>query len=159
MEGRIGVDMVKKLLLISLLPAAALCAEGLSLTIGPPIAAQLAAPEKKFFGIFAVRINGCADLSNARLTATGEGIVNDERRSAPTPPAATRTPGTWMVSRQWGKEGKWVVAVTATCGNETAGAIVPARVNTMVREGTQLLSHAPSQTEIDAALKAFHPEP
>jgi len=149
--------MVKKLALLFVLAAASVWADGLSLTIGPPVAAQLAMPTKKFFGIFAVRINGCADVSKAQLKASGEGIVGDERRSAPTEPAATLTPGTYMVSRQWGNDGKWVVAVSATCGSETAGAIVPTHLNNMVREGIQLLPHAPTKAETDAALKAFNP--
>jgi hypothetical protein len=149
--------MVKKILLISLLSAAAVWADGLSLTIGPPIAAQLVTPTKKFFGIFALRINGCADVSKAKLTAMGEGIVGDERLSAPTTPEATKTPGTYMVSQQWGNAGKWIVAVTATCENDTVGALVPAIKANMVREGIQMLPHAPTKAEIDAALKAFHP--
>ncbi|HXE64829.1 MAG TPA: hypothetical protein VN519_14890 [Bryobacteraceae bacterium] len=149
--------MVKKLALIFVLAAVSVWADGLSLTIGPPIAAQLAMPTKKFLGIFAVRINGCADVSKAQLKAMGEGIVDSERRSAPTEPAATTTPGTYMVTQQWGNDGKWVVAVAATCGNETAGAIVPARRTNMVRGGIQLLPHAPTKAEIDAALKAFNP--
>src|SRR6185503_7795569 len=98
--------MVKKLALLFVLAAASVWADGLSLTIGPPVAAQMAMPTKKFLGIFAVRINGCADVSNAKLTAMGEGIVGEERRSAPTTPEATRTPGTYMVSQQWGNAGK-----------------------------------------------------
>ena len=149
--------MVTKIALVLILGSASLWADGLSLTIGPPIAAQLATPAKKFFGILAVRINGCADVSKAQLTAMGEGLVGEERRSAPTPPAATVTPGTWMVSRAWEQQGKWIVAVTASCSGETAGAIVPAQINSMVREGIQMLPHAPTKAEIDAALKAFNP--
>jgi len=149
--------MVKKLALVLILGAATVWADGLSLTIGPPIAAQLAMPTKKFFGIFAVRINGCADLSKAQLTAMGEGLVGDERRSARTRPEASVTPGTWMVSRAWEQQGKWIVAVTASCSGETARAIVPAQINSMVREGIQMLPHAPTKAEIDAALKAFNP--
>jgi hypothetical protein len=149
--------MVKKLALVFALAAASLWADGLSLTIGPPIAAQLATPAKKFLGIFAVRINGCADVSKAQLTGMGEGVVGEERRSAPTSPEPTTTPGTYIVSQQWGNDGKWVVAVTATCGSETAGAIVPTRRTVMVRESIQMLPLAPTKAEIDAALKAFNP--
>ena len=91
--------MVKKLALVLILGSASLRADALSLTIAPPIAAQLGTPAPPFFGIFAVRINGCADVSKAQLTAMGEGLVGEERRSAPTRPEATVTPGTWMVSR------------------------------------------------------------
>ena len=149
--------MVKKLALVLLLGSASVWADGLSLTIGPPIAAQLATPTRKFFGIFAVRINGCADISKAQLTGMGEGVVGEERRSAPTRPEPTTTPGTYMMSQQWGNDGKWVVAVTATCGSETVGAIVPTRRSVMVREAIQMLPHAPTKAEIDAALKAFNP--
>lgn len=149
--------MVKKLALLLVLAPAAVWADGLSLTIGPPVAAQLATPEKKFFATLALRINGCADLSKAHLTAMGEGLVGDERRSVPTPPAATQIAGTYMVSRQWRNEGKWVVAVTVTCASETAAAIVPVRSDNIIREGIQMLTHAPTKAEIDAALKAVNP--
>jgi hypothetical protein len=153
--------MVKKLALLLLFGAAAIWADGLSLTIGPPIALSFPpnAPRMKSTALFAVRMNGCMDLSQARVTATGEGIVADERKTVTYSSivVSTSTPGAYAIQRQWGNEGKWVVAVTATCGNAVAGAIVPTRLNNMVREGIQLLPHAPAKAEIDDALKAFNP--
>lgn len=112
---------------------------------------------KKLSAIFVVRVNGCADPSKAQLTARGEGIVGNERRTASAMPAGAGTPGAFVVARSWDNEGKWVVAVTATCGNETASALVPIRGAIFVREGIQMFPHAPTNAEIDSALNAFNP--
>jgi hypothetical protein len=155
------VDVVKNLFLIALLSTASLWAEALSLTIGPPIAASLApgVQKTKSSGIFAARINGCADLTKAQLKATGEGMVAGERKTVSYEPMVipASTPGVYTIGRQWGNEGTWVVAVTATCGPETTGAIVPTRLNEFLRNGLKLLPHAPTQAEIETALKALHP--
>jgi hypothetical protein len=153
--------MVKKLLLISVLSAAAVWADGLSLTIGNSIALSFPpnAPKMKSTALFAVRLNGCADLSKAQVTATGEGLVGGERKTVTYASIVipTATPGAYAIQQQWSNPGKWVVAVTATCGNETAAAIVPTHLHTLVRDGIQLLPHAPTNAEIEAALKAFNP--
>ncbi len=148
--------MVKRLLFLILLSASVLSAEGLSLTIGAPFAAQTLMA-KKLSAVFAVRVNGCADPSKAQLTAMAEGIVGNERRTASAMPAAAGTPGAFVVARSWNNEGKWIVAVTAACGNETAGALVPVRGAMFVREGIQMLPHAPTKAEIDSALNVFNP--
>lgn len=144
--------MVKKFILVSLLSGAGLWGDGLSLTIGNPIAVE--SKTTKVFALFAARINGCADVSKAQLTATGHGTEENTRKSVDARPMAAPTPGVYLIGRQWLPGSKWVVAVSVTCGNETTGAIVPVTDTGFVRERTQMLSHAPSPAEIDAALKA-----
>jgi hypothetical protein len=128
-------------------------AQGLSLTIGNTVAGQDYVVKNPQF-IF--RVNGCADLSKAHLSATAEGFTTGARRSIALEPQALPTqPGIYAIGDQWGTDGTWVVAITATCEGATAGAIVPVNEKSFVRARTQLLSHAPSQSDIELALKAY----
>jgi hypothetical protein len=129
-------------------------AQNLSLTIGNSIAGQTYAVK---MAQFVFRINGCADLSKAQIKATAEGVVGDARRTTPLRIVPAQPAGVYAIGQEWGNEGKWVVTISATCINETAGAIVPISRVGFVRESTQFLPHVPSSQEIDAALKAFTP--
>jgi hypothetical protein len=134
-----------------LLIVPALWAQGLSLTIGNSVAGQNFAMKS---AAFVFRVNGCADLSKVQITATAEGIVGNARRSVPVNPIPSQPAGVWAIGAQWSAEGKWVVNIAATCQNETAGAIVPVSRWTFDRATTQLLTHAPTSAEVEAALKA-----
>lgn len=129
-------------------------AQSLSLTIGNAVAGQTYAVKG---AQFVFRINGCADLSRAQIRATAEGIVGGARRSTPLRVVPAQPEGVYAISQAWGTEGKWVIAISAGCQSDSAGAIVPVNGNGFLRESTQLLSHAPSQPEVEAALKAFTP--
>ena len=129
-------------------------AQSLSLTVGNAIAGQSYAVKS---AQFVFRVNGCADLSKAQIKATAEGIVGDARRTTPLRLMPGQPAGVYAIMQEWGNEGKWVITISTTCLSEAAGAIVPVTRMGFVRESTQLLSHAPSQPEIDAALKAFTP--
>jgi len=139
------------LILLTLLIAPA-WAQQLSLTIGNAVAAQTYRTKNMQF-VF--RVNGCADLSKAQVNAAAEGIVGDARRTTPLHLIPGQPAGVYAINPEWGNDGKWVVAISTTCLNETAGAIVPVVGIGFIRESTQLLPHAPSQSEIEAALKAF----
>ncbi len=136
--------------------AASVFGQGLSLTIGSPVAGPDIVLKTSQF-IF--RLNGCVDLSKAGVAATAEGVVGGTRRSVTLHLSPTQPSGIYAINREWGVAGKWVVAITANCLKETAGAIVPINGNSFARDNIQLLSHAPSQDEIEAALKAFAPTP
>jgi hypothetical protein len=146
-----------KRILSCVIPLAAFVApvfgQGLSLTIGSPVAGQDFALKTSQF-IF--RVNGCVELSKAQVTATA---IDSTHRSVALHLSAPQPSGVFAVNREWGANGKWVVAITANCLRETVGAIVPINGNSFARDNIQLLSHAPSQDEIDAALKTFTPTP
>jgi hypothetical protein len=142
---------MKRLLALTLLFALAPAhAQKLSLTIGNAVAGQ--DPSFKT-AQFVFRVNGCADLTKAQVTATAEGLVDGSRRTTTLRLFPLLTPGGYAVTPQWGTGGKWVVAITATCRNETAGAIVPVNARSFAREDLQLFSRAPSPEEIETALK------
>jgi hypothetical protein len=148
------MDLVKRLISPTLFALSIASAQNLSLTIGNSVAGQNYAMKS---APFVFRINGCSDLSKAQVTATAEGSVDGVRRATQLNLIAGQPPGVYVVSRQWDTGGKWVVAITANCGTETAGAIVPVNGVGFVREGIQLLPHGPSKTEIEAALTVYTP--
>jgi hypothetical protein len=150
------MDMVIRSLAATLLALAIplASAQSLSLTIGNTVAAGGTPMVKNLQFVF--RVNGCADLSKAKVAATAEGIVGNARRSITLGPRAVPTqPGVYGIPNQWGTDGTWVVAITADCLGATAGAIVQMNARTFVRDGTQFFSHAPSPAEIETALKAY----
>jgi hypothetical protein len=126
--------------------------QGLSLTIGNSVAGQNYVMKTAQF-IF--RVNGCADMPKAQVTATAEGIVGGVRRSTQLRPVADQTrPGVYAIADQGNQDGLWVVVIAANCGSEITSAIVPMNGRGFNREGIRTFSHAPSRDEIDAALKA-----
>jgi hypothetical protein len=58
------------------------------------------------------------------------------------------------VQRQW-DEGQWVVILKGSCGDAQAGAIIPVGPPGFVREASRFYTHAPTEAEIDAVLKAI----
>lgn len=145
------MDLVKRLISLTLFASSIASAQSLSLTIGNSVAGQNFAMKS---APFVFRINGCADLSKAQVTATAEGSVSGERRSIPLHLVAGQPPGIYAVSQQWGAEGKWVIGITASCAAETAGALVPVNGSSFVREGIQMFSRGPSKAEVESALAA-----
>jgi hypothetical protein len=129
-------------------------AQSLSLTIGNTVAAGQTPMVKNFQFVF--RLNGCADVSKAKVAATAEGIVGNARRTVALDPLPLQQqPGVYAIGDRWGTDGTWVVAITADCLGATAGAIVQINARTFVRDGTQFFSRAPSPAEIETALKAY----
>jgi hypothetical protein len=148
------MDLVKRIISLTVFASSIASAQNLSLTIGNSVAGQNFAMKS---AAFVFRINGCADLSKAQVAATAEGSVNGERRSTPLRVVTGQPAGVYAVSQQWGAEGKWVVSITTNCGTETAAAIVPVNGNSFAREGVQMLPHAPSKSEVESALAAYTP--
>jgi hypothetical protein len=149
------MDLVKGIACLTLFASSAALGQNLSLTIGNSVAGQNFMMKS---ASCVLRVNGCADLSKAQVTAVAEGMVGGARRSAPLHPVPIQTQaGVYAIPDRSNPDGKWVFVITANCQNETAGAIVPMNGMSFVRESTQLLSHAPSPSEIEAALKAYTP--
>ncbi len=129
--------------------------ETFRLEVGPPVAAG---PQYKSKGaLFVARPRGCTDVAAVQMTATAEGLVGGARRSIPLK-LVDLADGVRAVTSRDPMDGTWVVVLNATCSSprETAAAIVripPSGV--FSRDGMQLLEHAATPKEIDAALTAF----
>jgi len=132
--------------------AAVALADGFRFEIGNPVAAQDFVAKT---AAFAFRTEGCADPAKAQVSATAEGLVRGERRSAEAKIATMRRPGVYAVYQtgEWGNEGRWVVVLKGVCGKETAGAIVPMGRRDFVRESAKFFPRAATAAEIEASLK------
>jgi hypothetical protein len=140
--------MVKTAVLLSLV-AARLGAADFTLTIGNPIAANIARTKS---AALAVRLENCADLSRASLAATAEGQVGGLRRSIPLEPVAAASPGVYAVPQGWPSDGAWVVNLKAACGTARAGAIVPFHAAAFIRESMKMFSRFATPDEISNSL-------
>jgi len=153
------MEMVKTTLFVLALAASSAWGKDFSLTIGNPVAVALPdgvnpVVKKKDAGM-AVRVENCADVAKAQVTATAEGIVNGARRSVPVRPAAATTPGAFAVSHDWPMEGAWVVNLTGHCGASTASAVVPFGPNGFLRESSKFFPRAATAAEVEAVLKTL----
>jgi hypothetical protein len=130
-------------------------AETFRLEVGPPVAAG--AQYKTKGALFAARPRGCTDPSAMQMTGTAEGLVAGTRKSIPLK-LVDLADGVRVVASQWTAEGSWVVVLNAICSNPRATAAAIVRVpgfGTFSRDGMQVLDHAATPQEIDAALAAF----
>lgn len=99
--------MLKKLQwLAPLALASQLLAGGFYLQVGTPEASPEA---KKTGAILTVKAAGCHDPAAAKVTATGIGVVNGERREVPLNVIPLSSPGMFAVAGKLPTEGKWVV--------------------------------------------------
>lgn len=130
-------------------------AETFRLEVGPPVAAG--AQYKAKGVLFAVRPQGCVDLSAVRMTGTAEGLVAGARQSIPLN-LIDLADGVRVVRSQWTTEGTWVVVIDANCSNPRGTAAAIVRVpgfGIFSRDGMQVLDHTATPKEIEAALTAF----
>jgi hypothetical protein len=68
-------------------------------------------------------------------------------------PIPAGQPGVYLVAQDWpADQGVWAVNLSASCGRETAGAIVPVSNQGFVRESIKLFPHSPTEPEIQQAL-------
>jgi hypothetical protein len=135
--------------------AAITYAETFRLEVGPPVAAG--AQYKTKGALFAARPQGCADPSAVQMTGTAEGLAAATRQSIPLK-LVDLAQGVRVVTSQWNTQGTWVVVLNASCSNPRATAAAIVRVlgfGTFSRDGMQVLDHAATPKEIDAALAAF----
>jgi hypothetical protein len=139
------VKIVGLLLGVSMSCAAA----DFAIAVGSPIAANMPAMKS---AAFAVRLENCASETRA-IEGTAEGIVGGERKSIELKFFAAQTPNAYVVGQTWPREGKWVMAMRASCGDAKAGAIVPVNAQGIVRESSKFFSRVPKKEEIEAALE------
>jgi len=145
--------MIRSLVLLAVFAAAVAAHPGaFTFVIGNAVASQ----DFQFkSAAFALRTEGCADPAKPQITATAEGLVNGTRRSIPVKVMPSHRPGVYAVVQNWPDGGAWVVSLRGTCGDKSAGAIVPFGPQGMVRESAQFYARPATNAEVDAALKAL----
>ena len=152
------MDMVtfKKIFVIAgllcLAPTPSSHAQQFRLTVGSPIAGNTPGFKDS---LFVVRTDGCAEPAKARISASGEGLVNGVRRTAAIAPAPLAQPGAYAISRRGMIDGTWVVSLTATCRDMTAGAIVPIGPHGFLREPSKFFPRPATAGEVNEALRTL----
>jgi len=147
--------MSRFIVLVGLLAAllAGTCwSQGFTFRIGNPVASQ----DYQFkVAAFVFRTEGCADPAKAKVAATAEGLIKGERRSIDLQVVAASKSGIYAVQQAWPSAGNWVVALRGTCGDATAGAIVPFNRQGFIRESSKFLSRPAKTSDIEESLKAL----
>jgi hypothetical protein len=112
--------MRKTLVVLTMLAGQAF-AGGFYLQLGNPEASPEA---RKLGAVLTIQAAGCHDPATAKVTATAIGMVNGERRSVPLEVKAIPGAGRFALVGQPPKEGKWVVELVATNGEQFTNTIV-----------------------------------
>jgi len=147
------MEMVKFAIFYTAISAVA-SAAGFSLTIGPPVAVGPGVKVSKTRApIFAVRLDNCADSATAKISASAR-AADANRSGVPVSLVNAGSPGVYLLAQDGpgATSGPWVVSITATCGNYSAGAIVPIVNQKFERDLMNVFSHSPTENEIQQAL-------
>jgi hypothetical protein len=127
-------------------------AEGFTFSIGSPVASQ---DFHMKAAAFVFRTEGCAEPAKAQIAATAEGLVKGARRSVVLKIVAGTKPNIYGIYQNWPAEGDWVVSLKGTCGNASAGAIVPIGPKGFIRESSKFFPRPATDIEISDSLKAL----
>ncbi|HTS30084.1 MAG TPA: hypothetical protein VMH81_29635 [Bryobacteraceae bacterium] len=107
----------------ALVLAGQLIAGGFFLQLGNPEASSEA---REQHAAVTIRAAGCHDPATAKLTATAIGVVNGQRHSIPLAVTRLSEPGTFALRQQWPPDGRWVIQMTATNGEQFTNLLVAA---------------------------------
>lgn len=107
----------------SLMLAGQLFAGGFWLQLGNP---EASAEARKVNAVVTIKATGCHDPENAKVTATAIGMVNGRREVIPLKLIQLSEPGTFALSRQWPRDGKWVIELVGKNDNQFTNTLVSA---------------------------------
>jgi hypothetical protein len=127
-------------------------AEGFTFNIGGPVAAQ---DFRSKSAAFVFRTQGCDNPAKSQVSGTAEGLVKGARRSAPLKVMTMSQPGLYAVYQSWPAEGGWVVSLKGSCGDASAGAIIPIGPKGFIRVAAKFFARPATDAEIEASLKAL----
>ena len=139
------------------MPAAALLAlagplfaGGFYLQLGNP---EASAEARRNNAVVTIKATGCHDPATAQLTATAVGIVNGHRQSIPLTVTKLSEVGMFAISRQWPKEGKWVIELVARNGEQFTNSLVAAGPEGVDRLHARADMKQFSNTDIESMLR------
>jgi hypothetical protein len=102
--------MRKTLLVAMTALAGQLFAGGFYITLGNPEANPEA---KQANAVLTLRMDGCHEPEKATVTATATGVVDGKKQTLPLKLTKLSAPGSYALTQQWPKQGKWVIAINA----------------------------------------------
>ena len=135
---------------IALALAGQLFAGGFFLQLGNPEANPEA---RKMNAALVVKAAGCHDPAGANLTATAIGTVNGEHREIPLKVEKLSEPGTFAITQQWPKEGKWVIQLVARNPQQFTNTLVVAGPQGVERYKARFDMHPFTAADVDAMLR------
>lgn len=138
--------------IVHVVGAALAIAQGFTFAIGSPVASM---DSRSKMAAFVFRTEGCAELGKLHVDGTAEGLVQGARRSIPLKVTAMSTPGVYAVYPTWGSDGDWIVSLSGTCAQASAGALIAMGPEGFIRASSKFLSHPATAREIEAALQAL----
>jgi hypothetical protein len=112
---------MKKTLVILMALAGQVFAGGFYLQLGNP---EASAEARKLGAVVTIKAAGCHDPATAKVTATAIGVVNGQRRSVPLEVKSLAEPGSFAVLGQLPKDGKWVVELVGTNGEQFTNSLI-----------------------------------
>jgi hypothetical protein len=118
--------MRNKILITMAALATQVFAGGFYLTLGNP---EANAEAKQANAVLVVRADGCHEPEKATVTATATGAVNGKRQSIPLKLTKLSAPGTYALTQQWPKDGKWVIELSARDNDRMTYTLVTAGPN------------------------------
>jgi hypothetical protein len=141
---------MRKTFVATLVLATQMFAGGFFLQLGNP---EASAEARKLGAVLTVKAAGCHDPATAKLTATAIGEVNGQRRAIPLEVKNLSEPGAFALVGTWPKEGKWVIQLTATNGEQYTNTLVKAGPNGLDRLNAKADMHKFAETDVDAMLR------
>jgi hypothetical protein len=134
----------------ALVLAGQLLAGGFFLQLGNPEANPEA---RKMNAALVVKAAGCHDPAGASLAATAIGTVNGQRREIPLKVERLSEAGTFAITQQWPKEGKWVIELVARNPNQFTNTLVVAGPQGVERTKARFDMHPFTPADVDAMLR------
>jgi hypothetical protein len=134
----------------TLVLAGQLLAGGFFLQLGNPDANPEA---RKLNAAIVVKAAGCHDPAHANLTAVAIGTVNGERREIPLKVDRLAEAGTFAISQQWPKEGKWVIELVAKNPDQFTNTLVVATPQGVERTKAKFNMNPFTPADVDEMLK------
>ena len=141
--------MRKTMLLAITVLAGQLFAGGFYLTLGNPEANPEA---KKANAVLVVRADGCHEPEKAQVKAVATGTVDGKRQSIPLQLTKLSEPGTYALTQQWPKEGKWVIELSGQDTGRSTYTIVSAGPGGVDRLHAKQAMKAFSKSDVEALL-------
>jgi D-arabinose 1-dehydrogenase-like Zn-dependent alcohol dehydrogenase len=141
---------MRKTLVVVLTLAAQAFAGGFFLQLGNP---EASAEARKLGAVLTIKATGCHDPATAKLTANAIGDVNGQRRTVPLEVKSLSEPGAFALVGTWPKEGKWVIELVATNGEQYTNTLVSVGPNGLDRLHAKADMHKFAAPDVDAMLR------
>jgi hypothetical protein len=130
--------------------AAPLFAGGFFLQLGNP---EANAEAQRLHAAVLIKAAGCQDPAQATVTASAVGMVNGERRTIPLKLEKLSEPGTFALTQQWPREGKWVIEIVGKSDTRFTNTLVSAGPEGVDRLHAKLAMKPFTPAEVESMLE------